>query len=284
MYSRSLKTAFATIALVSVYVLAQAAWSQTPTPPAMSDTVAEMPRFDVISVRETRSPLMSERNTGDGYLGEGNFLSTLIMGAYGIPVFDRIVGLPTWYRDRRFDIMAKVDPVDIAALQKLTYVQRRSMFRQILEERFQFKIHEETQVRKVYALESTGKPGPFLHRSPTPDQSSGAPAGPLRPVSHSRRGQIVAEHYAMPKFADYLSNMLLVDVVDDTHLDGLYDLQLDWNSDETNSSSVGAVVDPASDKPSIFTAVREQLGLKLTPSKGPVKVWVIDHVELPSEN
>ena len=84
----------------------------------------------------------------------------------------------------------------------------------------------------------------------------------------------------MAGFADLLSSSLHMDVVDDTHLDGLYNLQLDWNPDETT----GQASDEAEDKPSIFTAVREQLGLKLTSSKGPVKVWVIDHVELPSEN
>jgi uncharacterized protein (TIGR03435 family) len=270
------------IFLVIVCGANQAAFSQSQSTPGSGVGVgaAAAPRFDILSVRETHIPIIHESFPADGYMGQGVYLSLLIVEAYKIPVFDRIIGLPAWYSNKRFDITAKVDPAEVPTLQKLSYPERRTMLRQILAERFQLKMHEEEQTRPIYVLTSAGKAGPLLRRSPTPDPTSGIPPVSYPTVHGSRRGQLKVENASMTKVAELLSSSLHLDVVDQTHLDGLYDLELDWNPDETASPAS----DTAADKPSIFTAVSEQLGLKLSSSKGPVKVWVVDHVELPSEN
>lgn len=261
--------------------------SQTTLPQSAGvEQAVQLPRFDVVSVRETKSPIFQETLKADGYVGRGVNLNHLIMKAYGIPQLDRLAGTPAWSTGKRFDIQAKVDNADIPANSKLSAQQHGEMLKQILVERFQLTMHQEERVQPIYVLTVSSKPGPLLEKSRLNDGDSAPPS--VRVIHRLKRGQLTEERFTMSDFANQLSGILHRFVVDQTNLDGLYDIQIDWNPDDALPTASGAAdssqPDSSNTNPSIFTALQEQLGLKLRASKGPVTVWVVDHVELPSDN
>ena len=143
------------------------------------------------------------------------------------------------------------------------------MLQSLLADRFHLALHRETREIPVYAL-VPGKNGPKFHESP-PDAK-----GILR---MNGRGKLVAMGGTMTQLAGWFSNANGVDrpVLDETGLGGHYDFTLEWANPRTTDASDSTV-------PWIFTAMREQLGLKLEPRRAPVEVLVIDHVDLPGEN
>lgn len=153
------------------------------------------------------------------------------------------------------------------------------MFQKLLADRFKLAVHWEMRELPVYAL-IVAKKGSKLQPAKETSQGSGTSA-------HSSRSgsQFTAKGVTLPELAQALSQELFRelgrDIIDKTEIKGRYDLTLNWTPD------AGAATDAASSAdsgPSIFTAVQEQLGLKLEPAKAPVQVLVIDHAEMPSEN
>ena len=259
-----------------------------PTAPSPSDGVTVPIQFDVISVKmhppdnkDSRMQLLP-----NGVRLSNLLLQDLIVQAYGLVLSDQIVGLPNWANSERFDIEAKVAGDDIAAFRKLTLDQVRSMARPILTDRFKFAAHEEKKVLPLYAL-VVAKDGSKLHPSTlsAPDRNARtgliqmrhAPANEATPGLDER----TARRLTMDRLANALSQQGLGRVVlDNTGLTDRYDFKLTWALDTV-------AADPNwtdTSGPSIFTAVSEQLGLKLEPGKGPVPVLVIDHIETPSLN
>ena len=159
----------------------------------------------------------------------------------------------------RYDIVAKAD--DSASAE-----QKRLMMRALLTERFQLAFHTERKELHSFAL-VIAKGGPKLKQA-TPDEI------PFR--QNSRMGT-VARATTMPEFADFLSGPVEKPVVDKTGLTAFYAYTLDW-------FPATRTPDPDSDEASIFTAVQDQLGLKLESAKAPVETIVVDHAEKPSEN
>src|SRR4029077_13216232 len=117
-------------------------------------------------------------------------------------------------------------------------------------------IHRETKERAVYAL-VVGKNGPRLHE---------VEAGPQR--SLNKRNYLSAQKMSMPQLADSLSRPVNLPVLDMTGIAGVFDIELKWAPEEDSANG-----------PSIFTAVQEQLGLKLEQRKGPMEIIVVDHAE-----
>lgn len=154
------------------------------------------------------------------------------------------------------------------------------MFQQLLADRFKLTVHWETRELPVYAL-VVAKNGPKLHASKEPDGASGTSAG---------NGQFTAGGVTLAEMAGALTQELSQElgrvVVDRTGISGRYDVSLKWTPDngEALSGGTGGAASPPDSGLSIFTAIQEQLGLKLESTKGPVQVLVIDRVELPSEN
>jgi uncharacterized protein (TIGR03435 family) len=242
-------------------------------------------QFDVVSVK------MHNPENGDSrmqLLPEGVRLSNLplqdlIVQAYGLVLSDQIVGLPNWANSGRFDIEAKVASADVAAFKKLTLDQVRSMGRPILTDRFKFVSHEEKKVLPLYAL-VIAKGGSKLQLSTMTSEDPNARTGVLgmRHASNNRGiNELTARGVTMDRLAGTLSQQGLGRVVlDNTGLTDRYDFKLTWAPD-----SVAADPNPKDTAgPSIFTAVSEQLGLKLESQKGPVPVLVVDHIEAPSPN
>ena len=160
--------------------------------------------------------------------------------------------------------------------------QARERLRSILAERFRLRIHRDTKEAPVYAL-VIAKNGPKLKESHEGFGINGMP------------GQLIGAKAGMALLARVLSGILRRPVVDHTGLDATYAFKLEWTPDFGSSldkpgaaavekaEAVGASL-PDSEGPSIFSALQEQLGLRLESQKGPVETIVIDRAEKPSEN
>jgi uncharacterized protein (TIGR03435 family) len=147
----------------------------------------------------------------------------------------------------------------------------RSEVQGLLQDRFQLQFHRETRTAPVYSL-AIAKGGIKLSASDSPQK--GINAG---------QGTMLGEGASMTQLASKLSRLLQRPVVNNTGLAGNYDFKLAWTPDRELSAPSGQPADTAAG-PSIFSALQEQLGLRLEATKGPVDVLVIDQVDKPSEN
>jgi uncharacterized protein (TIGR03435 family) len=167
------------------------------------------------------------------------------------------------------------------------------MLQSLLADRFKLTLHHESKQAPIYAL-VVAKDGPKFHETSHDPPSAGLKVGGLPgPLPKGGiwmgRGQISVNGGALGVFAEELSTALDCIVLDRTELKGVFDFTLHWTPDEgrgpaLSDSPDGFTPQPDALGPSIFTTLREQLGLKLEPQKGPVDTLVIDHVERPSEN
>jgi uncharacterized protein (TIGR03435 family) len=134
--------------------------------------------------------------------------------------------------------------------------------------------------------EAGGLPLPQPGHSPPPPTPGTTPATMRMPGLAGGRGKLKASAVSMPFFTDWVSRQPEMGdrvVIDATGLKGSYDFELNWSPDDGHPQLLnGEPVEPTG--PSIFTALQEQIGLKLESQKAPVEVLVIDHVEHPSEN
>ena len=197
-------------------------------------------------------------------------MKTLIQLAYDVPGFN-ITGGPRWISSERYDITAKAE----ADYDKLTVDNMRPLIRSLLANRFQLVIHRETKELPVYAL-VVAKSGAKLQ------VNAGAPG----PQVNGARGQLTGKKGNMSLFVAQLASRVGRTVVDQTGLKGEYDYTLQWTPDPGRLPAPGLDAPPTADQngPSIFTALQEQLGLRLESTKGPVETIVIDHAERASEN
>jgi len=192
-------------------------------------------------------------------------LKSLITSAYGVHE-DLVFGLPGWAETAHYQIRARVTDADPAILNNPSREQRRALMAALLEDRFHLKLHEATKVMPLYEL-VVAKDGPKFKES--------NPTGELH--SEVSKTEYIGTNVIIVNFTSLLQEIVERPVVDKTGLGGKYDLHLTWNPDLTGASDRDSL-------PSIFTAVQEQLGLKLQPGKGPVKTLVVDRIERPSEN
>lgn len=255
-------------------------------PAAVSPAVAPL-AFEVSTVKQNKS---GSSGSSSGFR-DGRFLASnttlknvLQYRAYGIPE-SRILGGPPWIGSQRFDIEAKTDSAATERLRTLARDQRRietrAMFQQLLADRFQLAVHLETRDLPLYVL-VVQKKGPSLSPTKEPEGHSG---------TSSNDGQLTARGLTLAQLADTLTQELSRElgrvVIDKTGIQGRYDFALKWTPD-TGAPPMNNGADASAPQPdagpSIFTAIQEQLGLKLESSKGPVQVLVIDHAEMPSEN
>lgn len=224
--------------------------------------------------------------TPDGCSARGIVMIRLMQEAFGILEGDKIVGLPTWAYSERWDIEAKVDEDDLAAFKKLDWDHQKLMLQAVLTDRFKLIVHRENHLQPSYIL-VVGKKGPRIRESspevvpPTSVKRSGSRVS-------LRRGRLTVERMTMTEFAKLLSVQVRRHVVDKTGLKSHYDLTLEWTPDNlaapVPNSSNGTLNLSDSSVPSIFTAIKDQLGLRLKSGKEPVETLVIDQLERPTEN
>jgi uncharacterized protein (TIGR03435 family) len=224
--------------------------------------------------------------TADGYSAHGVTVQRLIQDAYGMYGSSEIEGFPGWTSNQRYDLNAKVDDADEVIFSNLTTAQGKLMLQGLLGKYFKLKAHIEHRQRQGFAL-VVAKSG---HRLPNSDSSSEPwiAAGVRAHLLRSRPGQLTAQSATMNFLAWFLSEQVHSPVVDETGLAGRYDVTLDWTPDTANLPE--ALPRPndsapgASDAPSLFTALREQLGLSLKSQMTSADTLIIDHVEQPEAN
>jgi uncharacterized protein (TIGR03435 family) len=274
---------------------------------AQAPQAAALPTFEVASVKLNKSGELGTqiRLAPGGRLTATNAtLRSLIAQAYGtpqpLPNF-RITGAPKWVDSDRFDIVAtagRAQQTDVNGVQSESFL----MLRTLLAERFKLVTHNETREQSIYGLITTrseGLLGPQLRTSNVDcaallaAQRGGPPPAPPAPGERPTCGQmggfgrLSAGAITMTQLANILSARVNQVVVDKTGLMGRFDLELQWTPEQPPPPPFPGVpppppVDP--NGPSIFTAVQEQLGLKLNSQKGPVEVLVIDSVDHPTED
>ena len=227
------------------------------------------PQFEVVSIKPTEAVPGSAsgiQSLPGRIVGRNVTLKRCIRGAYDIPE-TLIFGGPKWVDEQRYDIEAKAaDPVRDPALML--------MLQSLLADRFHLAFHRERRQLSGYAL-MVAKSG--LKAKPS------AKDVPAKTSASLSGGSIDAQASTMANLAQKLSDTLHIPVTDLTKTEGKYDFKLSWNpKDVTLASADKLVAEPSA--PSIFTALQEQLGLRMESRKVPVDVVVIDHAEKPSEN
>lgn len=225
--------------------------------------------------------------TPEGYSAENVSLLKIVQDAYGIYEQDRIVGYPSWVSSQKFTIDAKVDSTDLGALSQASLHERQDMLQKLLADRFELTTHTETREMRIYSLVVT-KRGPKLQEAKSGYISDGTFKGFRGTVRRSSPGHLEVEGFTMGNFALFLARQVGHHVDDRTGLAGFYDFSLDWAADEMASQpdgvSSGSIAAPVPSGPSIYDALKEQLGLELSAAKGPVSVLVVDQVAEPSPN
>jgi uncharacterized protein (TIGR03435 family) len=225
------------------------------------------PEFEVATLKQSPPPAGDAIDINLGTVHNGRLtlanatLSECVRYAYNI-VSDELVAGPDWIKSRavRFDIVAQAPPGN-------NDDQFRQMLQTLLADRLKLTLHHEPKPLSYLAL-VRGTSGPRL----LPAKSSGS--------NTNRGGRILANRMSMPALAMLLSRFERQIVVDMTGLGGSYEFKLEWTPHDPNGAAIDSVTGP-----SIFTAVQEQLGLKLESRKGPLDVLVIDHAEkVPEEN
>jgi uncharacterized protein (TIGR03435 family) len=259
---------------------------------------AASPAFEVASVKPNKSGDnggQSVQVQPGGRVTLLNFtLSTLIRTAYEIRE-SQLLGGPSWINTDRFDIVAKADGT-------LKPGQLDPLIRRLLADRFSVRLHQETRELtelKLVVARSDRRLGPRLQPAAAADvdcMGRGAAVAalpnrdgpPVRPCGVVQiRGHLWARGFSMDTVAKALGTLQANPIVlNQTGLDGLFNLELEWAPDQLPPLQTDAVATSAPPLPvdgaSLFTALQEQLGLKLESTKGPVDVLVIDHVEHPS--
>jgi uncharacterized protein (TIGR03435 family) len=271
---------------VACAALGAAVQTAPPAPPSLSSAAdnSAISEFAVASIRQNVSNDGAWRLgfTKEGYSALGASVKQLIEDSYGIFDDDRIHALPKWADSEKYDVEAKVDPVQLSAWQGMNIDQRRAVLQALLRDRFQLHVQKATEMRPIYAL-VVAKGGPKLKATPPENAPTGVTKGTGARVRRIQRGQLVTEWQTTASFANLLFQLGLVDrhVLDMTGLTGHYDITLTWDPADT-AAPASPLTPPVT--PAIFAPLREELGLELKPRNGPVEVIIIDHVERPSAN
>jgi uncharacterized protein (TIGR03435 family) len=226
------------------------------------------PKFEVASIKPSKADGDRELSSKPGkrLTASNATLKMLIMLAYQVTA-NELFGGPGWLASDGFDIEAK--PENPNATQE----QFRQMIQRMLEDRFQLKVHYETKQLPIYAL-VVGK------RANLQESKGEEPEVIMR----NNYGLMTGVRATMPMFASALSKRVERQVVDETGLKGAYNFKLEFTPDQKGSEPDEHRAPPTGDHPSIFTALQEQLGLKLEAKNGPVQVLVIDRAEKPTKN
>jgi bla regulator protein blaR1 len=293
--------------MVVVMVNAENAAAQSKAYGGLLHATAARPSFEVATIRPS-APNPELRLRGitmrpDGIKIQGDSIKDVIEFAYAIPSDNELSGGPDWIRTEMFDIAAKPDQAEALALSKLSdkdlRTQMRLMVQSLLEDRLHLKVSFATKDLPFLALvvakggfkctntasdaplASTGRPRSGADGLPQPPPGPPPPPGYVPPAAGHESGReqamrwsphgwpfslIVASITRQPELGGRM-------VVDKTGLDGTYDCDLSWVPEGADVAG-----------PSLFTAIQEQMGLKLQPEKGTVETIVVSHIEQPSDN
>lgn len=260
----------------------ETAWTIPEPPPPPKPMAADAnPSFEVATIKpsDPNRPGKAFQIRGREFLTLNTTVTDIITFIYGVHA-RQISGGPSWMDSEKFDINAKPDGEGQPNLD-----QYKTMAKKLLADRLKLAFHHDKKELAVYAI-TIAKGGAKLTKS------EGNPNGP--PALFFRGlGVLPARNASMSEFAEVMQGAVLDrPVVDQTGLTGKFDFTLQWTPDETQFAALRGggppPTQPPSDttdaRPDLFTAMQQQLGLKLESTRAPADVLVIDHVEKPSEN
>jgi len=265
----------------SIALTAPIAFSQaTPAPTAPP---AKTIPFEIVSIR----PSIPTRIHGDFFTDDGYTIHGITPYTLLTYMSKQLIGVPEWCSSERYDIVAKVAETDVPAWKELNFKQKSLAMQPMLEDRFKLKWHMETRMESGYEL-VIAKNGSRL-KEPTPaeiDLRAKDPT-PGHAVSLGGRGvgstEIIGKAATIDLLTYYLQMFFArAPVVDKTGLAGTYDFT--FTAAPQPDPNAPASDPPVTEGPSLFSALQQQLGLKLAPAKVPVEYLVVDHIERPSEN
>ncbi|HEV2619142.1 MAG TPA: TIGR03435 family protein [Acidobacteriaceae bacterium] len=249
----------------------------SPTAASAQSQLSQPPTFDVASIRpmsyadDARTHIYNSPRTSE-FKAINVTLRALLEVAYELPE-TQMLGGPAWTSTQKFDLEAKSGPSFDQHLASLSSDEakeiKRQMLRTLLADRFHLTAHTETRERPIFAL-VVAKGGAKLTKSTDTGTTLTGGRG---------RINIKGADDSLAILAFELSWRLGRPVIDQTGLAGRYEVSLNWADDDAAQTA-----SDASAAPSLFTAIQEQLGLKLQSTKGPVPVLLIDHAEKPSAN
>lgn len=255
-----------------------AAWAARPAPQVLAAFAAQpAPQapatFAVATIKPSASgePTMTQIR-GNRFVTQGTTFLDLFKYAYDVHP-EQVVGGPDWLRSEKFDVNA-----DPETEKRPNSPQMKALVQQLLVERFQLVMHPGQKVLSVYTLEKAGDV-PKLKQNTT--DPNGIPA-----VAYDPNGHLSVVNATMANLANFLQRFVLDrPAVDRTGVPGHFDLELHWTPDNFDSGSKAdaSAADTASD-PGLFTAMREQLGLRLKAAKVATPVFIIDSAQQPSAN
>jgi uncharacterized protein (TIGR03435 family) len=209
-------------------------------------------------------------------------LRRIIRAAYGLKSDSQVVGGPKWLDNQPFDILAKVDDSEVTKIRSMGHGDSESeyklMLQSLLADRFQVKVSRAVRTIPVYALVAARSRPKLASSSPLTETDKQDPHASSEPKAHSHsisahNGQMTANAISMDAFADYLTGIPETGnrvVLNRTGLAGDYDFNLNWTQDR------GQGIPADASYPGLFTALQEELGLKLKSQKGSVEVIVVD--------
>lgn len=209
---------------------------------------------------------------GNRFATEGTTVLDVFKYAYNIQP-EQLVGGPSWLRTAKFDILA-----DPETDRRPTSDQMKKLVQGMLADRFHLEMHIEQKLLPAYVLTKSSA-------EPTLQRSTADPAG-IPVVGFDPKGELHVGNATMDDFVRFLQRFVLDrPAVNRTQIPGRYDFALRWAPDnEATTSEPNQPPSVFDDRPSLFTAIKEQLGLKLEATRTNVAVYVVDHVEMPSSN
>jgi len=298
-FSRKLLLAVVGFAAIAVPLMSGVLHATHSRAEFQASNTATVPVYEAASIRPRKfdsGGMISWDFRPDGFTAKNITLQVLIRMAYGVEDY-QISGAPKWLNAETYNVEAKLDGTVADKLRKLTFdlrsVEQQPMLQALLVDRFKLTLHRETKELPVYAL-VIAKNGPKLQEAKPgdtyPNGMKDLEGHGHGDVMHFGTGILTGQGVSIAFLVRMLSQQQLGrPALDKTGLMGKYDFTLQWTPDENRTPTVGQqgtenTPPPESSGPSIFTAIQEQLGLKLEAQKGAAEVLVIDHVERPSEN
>jgi uncharacterized protein (TIGR03435 family) len=252
-------------------------------------------RFEVVSVKRNTSNTepFKMQVLPDGIHIRNMPLLSLIRVAYGVFAAGEktVVGFPDWVKTERFDVDAKIEEDDITSFKVLPFDSQIAMLQSILESRFQVHTHKETKQLPIYSLvvAEGGFKGNVSGIAALDYKASGGLDPQTIRITGGKQtaSHLIGHAVSMASLASTLTQQVDRPVIDQTGLTGNFDVDISWSPQFRDSEFDASENDPAPSDPdvsSIFTVLREKLGLRLKPSNGAVVVLVVDHVEEASSN
>lgn len=265
-----------TLSLVYERATPATEWAIPEPPPKIPPMAATAdPSFEVATIKPSKPDQPGKALTlqGTSLVTVNTTAVDLIEFSYNVQI-KQIVNAPSWLDTDKFDITAKPDTPGVPSVNQM-----KTMIQKLLADRFQMKLHRDKKELSAYVL-SVAKGGPKMQQG-DPNAIPG--------LFFRQLGVLTVNNASMEDFTGLMQSAVLDrPIVDQTGLQGRWIFVLKWTPDETQFSGMGVKVPPPSDAadapPPLFTAIQEQIGLKLEAGKVPAPVLVLDHIEKPSEN